>query len=158
MQVLELRDVDDYVERLRTDHEEVIRLFDDLLIGVTAFFRDKDAFEALAERVIPPLFEGKGATDQIRVWVPGCATGEEAYSIAILLFEHIATLESRPKFAVFATDIDDPAIATRASRAIRRRCCRMSAQSGSAVFLPETATAIPSARRCAIAASSPRTA
>src|SRR6202023_850343 len=117
MQVLDLRDVDDYVERLRADHEEVIRLFDDLLIGVTAFFRDKDAFEAAAERGIPPLFEGKGAADQIRVWVPGCATGEEAYSIAILLLEHLATLKGRPKFTVFATDIDDAAIAVaRAAR------------------------------------------
>ena len=111
MQVLELRDIDDYVERLRSDHQEATRLFEDLLIGVTAFFRDKDAFEALAEQVIPPLFEGKAATDQIRVWVPGCATGEEAYSIAILLLEHMAALKARPKFTVFATDIDDPAIA-----------------------------------------------
>src|SRR3977135_4658066 len=100
MQALELRDL-----------QEASRLFEYLLIGVTAFFRDKDAFEALAEQVIPPLFEGKAATDQIRVWVPGCATGEEAYSIAILLLEHMAALKARPKFTVFATDIDDPAIA-----------------------------------------------
>src|SRR5258707_10424811 len=106
MQVLELREIDDYVERLRVDHQEVGRLFHDLLIGVTAFFRDKDAFEALAEQVIPPLFEGKAATDQIRVWVPGCATGEEAYSIAILLLQHMAALKERPTFTVFATDID----------------------------------------------------
>jgi len=110
MQVLELREIDDYVERLRVDQQEVGRLFHDLLIGVTAFFRDKEAFAALAEQAIPDLFEGKGRADSVRVWVPGCATGEEAYSIAILLLEHMATLKMRPKAIVFATDIDDPAI------------------------------------------------
>ena len=110
MQVLELRDIEDYVERLRQDRPEVVQLFHDLLIGVTAFFRDKDAFEALAERVIPHLFEDKGTSDAVRVWVPGSATGEEAYSIAMLLLEQMAELKARPKVVVFATDIDDPAI------------------------------------------------
>src|SRR5207248_34432 len=68
-------------------------------------------FDALAEQVVPKLFEDKKTTDTVRVWVPGCATGEEAYSIAILLLEHLATVKMRPKVAVFATDIDDPAIA-----------------------------------------------
>jgi two-component system CheB/CheR fusion protein len=117
MQVLEMRDVESYVERLRQDHAEVVQLFHDLLIGVTAFFRDREAFEALAKQVIPALFEGKGPTVTVRVWVPGCATGEEAYTIAILLLEHAATLRGRPKILVFATDIDDPAIAVaRAAR------------------------------------------
>src|SRR5437763_203050 len=117
MQVLELRDIKDYVERLRQDRQEVVQLFHDLLIGVTAFFRDKDAFDALAEQVVPKLFEDKKTTDTVRVWVPGCATGEEAYSIAILLLEHLATVKMRPKAVVFATDIDDPAIAVaRAAR------------------------------------------
>ena len=64
-------------------------LFRDLLIGVTTFFRDADAFEAVKRVVVPRLFEGKGANDAVRVWVPGCATGEEAYSLAILLREHM---------------------------------------------------------------------
>ena len=110
MQVLGLRDIEDYVERLRQDRQEAVQLFHDLLIGVTAFFRDKEAFEALAERAIPHLFEGKGTNDAVRVWVPGCATGEEAYSIAMLLLEQMAELKTRPKVVVFATDIDDPAI------------------------------------------------
>jgi len=117
MQVLEMRDIDDYVARLREDRQEVIQLFHDLLIGVTAFFRDKDAFDGLAEQVIPQLLAGKSPNDQIRVWAPGCATGEEAYSIAILLLERMAVLKARPKVVVFATDIDDPAIAiARAAR------------------------------------------
>ncbi|MGE3784009.1 MAG: CheR family methyltransferase, partial [Alphaproteobacteria bacterium] len=110
MQVLGLVDIGAYAERLREDRAEVTNLFHDLLIGVTAFFRDREAFDALARQVVPALFEGKGVKDTVRVWVPGCATGEEAYSLAILLLEHMATLKARPKVVVFATDIDDPAI------------------------------------------------
>lgn len=105
MQVLQLLDLDAYVERLRQDPEEVTRLFHDLLIGVTSFFRDAEAFEALEKLVIPTLFEGKRAGDSVRVWVPGCATGEEAYSIAILLREFMDTLKAPPKVQVFASDI-----------------------------------------------------
>ncbi|HEY1799048.1 MAG TPA: CheR family methyltransferase [Stellaceae bacterium] len=110
MQVLELTEIDRYIERLREDRIEVIQLFRDLLIGVTAFFRDKEAFESLGEKVIPPIFLGKGANDAIRVWVPGCSTGEEVYSIAILLLEHMRGLRVRPNVQCFATDIDDAAI------------------------------------------------
>ncbi len=87
-------------------------LFRDLLIGVTTFFRDADAFEAVKRVVVPRLFEGKGANDAVRVWVPGCATGEEAYSLAILLREHMDGLPVVPQVQVFATDIDEAAIAT----------------------------------------------
>ena len=87
-------------------------LFRDLLIGVTTFFRDAGAFAAVKQVVLPRLFQGKGAGDQVRVWVPGCATGEEAYSIAILLREHMDGLSDLPKVQVFATDIDEPAIGT----------------------------------------------
>src|SRR6185503_13851337 len=87
MQVLQLSRLDDYVKRLQQDGNEATLLFRDLLIGVTNFFRDREAFAAL-EKFIPRLFEGKGADDTVRVWVPGCATGEEAYSIAILLREY----------------------------------------------------------------------
>ena len=85
-------------------------LFRDLLIGVTSFFRDPEAFEALEEQVIPALFAGKPAGAAIRVWVPGCSTGEEAYSIAILLQERMEALKQSFKVQVFATDIDDQAI------------------------------------------------
>ena len=110
MQVLQLGDIADYAEKLRADHEEARQLLRDLLINVTDFFRDAEAFSALAEKVIPNLFKGKGAEDAVRVWVPGCATGEEAYSIAMLLSEYAAALRSPPRIQVFATDIDEEAL------------------------------------------------
>jgi two-component system CheB/CheR fusion protein len=88
-------------------------LFRDLLIGVTSFFRDAETFEALRQTVVPQLFQGKGADSSVRVWIPGCATGEEAYSIAILLCDHARLLGSgAPRIQVFATDIDEAAIST----------------------------------------------
>jgi two-component system CheB/CheR fusion protein len=106
-----------YVERLRQDPREVVALFRDLLINVTNFFRDSDAFEVLGKTVIPKLFANRGADDTVRVWVPGCATGEEVFSIAILLREHMDTLTAVPRVQIFATDIDEPAlVVARAAR------------------------------------------
>ena len=117
MQVTGLETVEGYVERLRQEPGEVAALFRDLLINVTNFFRDADAFEALARMVIPKLFEGRGAEDTVRVWVPGCATGEEVYSIAILMREHMETLRNTPRVQIFATDIDEHSLsAARAGR------------------------------------------
>jgi two-component system CheB/CheR fusion protein len=99
MQVLQIRDAAGYLNRLREDSEEVTNLFRDLLIGVTNFFRDPEAFDALERWVIPQLFAGKGANDLVRVWVPGCATGEEVYSIAILMRERMATSKAQSIFA-----------------------------------------------------------
>ncbi|MGV4791773.1 CheR family methyltransferase [Rhizobium sp. F40D2] len=109
MQVLQIGSIDAYIERLRANRDEVQDLFQDLLIGVTQFFRDPAEFEAL-EREIPKLFEGKKASDKFRVWVLGCATGEEAYSIAMLLREHVATLDYPPEVQIFATDLDARAL------------------------------------------------
>jgi two-component system, chemotaxis family, CheB/CheR fusion protein len=111
MQVAQLATIEAYLDRLRADPAEVGALFRDLLINVTSFFRDADAFETLGRTVVPKLFEGRGADDTIRIWVPGCATGEEVYSIAILMREHIETLSAVPKVQVFATDIDEHALA-----------------------------------------------
>ena len=113
MQVLNAATLPDYLERLEGDRAEAGALFRDLLIGVTSFFRDADAFETLKLTVFPQLFEGKGAVNTVRVWVAGCATGEEAYSLAILLREYADGIRSGvPKIQVFATDIDEPAIGT----------------------------------------------
>jgi len=111
MQILQIPALPAYVDRLREDPGEVNTLFRDLLIGVTNFFRDTKAFEALQQLVMPRLFEGKGASDTIRVWVPGCATGEEVYSLAIMLRELAEEIRSRAKIQVFATDIDEAALA-----------------------------------------------
>jgi two-component system CheB/CheR fusion protein len=117
MQVVRIETIDAYTERLRQDHKEVTALFRDLLINVTNFFRDAVAFDRLKELVIPKLFEGRGADESVRVWVPGCATGEEVFSIAILLREHMDTLTAMPRVQVFATDIDEHALSVaRAAR------------------------------------------
>ncbi|HEX3396867.1 MAG TPA: CheR family methyltransferase [Steroidobacteraceae bacterium] len=112
MQIVDAATLEDYIARLRSDRGEMTLLFRDLLIRVTSFFRDKETFEVLESKVIPQLFAGKQADGAVRVWVPGCATGEEAYSLAILLREHMDTLGSVPKTQIFATDIDGTAIST----------------------------------------------
>jgi two-component system CheB/CheR fusion protein len=111
MQVCQCASIAAYHQYLREQPEEVRHLLRDFLISVTHFFRDREAFEALASAVIPKLFAGKAAGDQVRVWIPGCATGEEAYSIAILLREHASTLRDAPQLLIFATDIDEGALA-----------------------------------------------
>ncbi|RZF30970.1 chemotaxis protein CheR [Paraburkholderia sp. UYCP14C] len=117
MQVLEIQTPEAYVARLSTDPEEVTALFRDLLINVTSFFRDPQAFDALASKVIPELFEGRSSADTVRVWVPGCATGEEVYSIAMLMREQFDGRDDTPRVQIFATDIDDAALAVaRAAR------------------------------------------
>lgn len=110
MAVHHLGSVADYARYLGQAPQEVDALFRDLLIGVTRFFRDPEAFQSLQERAIPRLFAGKPAGALVRVWVPGCATGEEAYSLAILLQEHMETLAERYVLQVFATDLDLQAI------------------------------------------------
>ncbi len=110
MHIVQCPAVGQYLERLRQDPQEVAALFRDLLIGVTNFFRDVAAFDALARLVVPDLFAGRGADDSVRVWVPGCATGEEVYSIAILLREHMDRLTAIPRVQIFATDIDERAL------------------------------------------------
>lgn len=111
MHVLRITTFDDYVDRLRSDPEETQNLFQDLLIGVTQFFRDPAEFELLEKRVIPELLKGKTAGDALRVWVLGCATGEEAYSLAILIREALGSMDSPPHVQIFATDIDARALA-----------------------------------------------
>ncbi len=110
MQVHELNELAGYLNLLRESPQEVESLFRDLLITVTNFFRDHEAFEVLEHEVIPRLFEGKRANDQVRVWSVGCATGEEAYSLAMMLAEYASRLPEGPKVQVFATDIDERAI------------------------------------------------
>ena len=111
MQVLQIDSVPEYVERLRKDPAQLDLLFRDLLIGVTQFFRDPGAFAALQTQIIAKLLDSKATDDQIRVWVPGCTTGEEAYSIAMLLQEAMVECGVAPKVQIFATDLDEQAIA-----------------------------------------------
>lgn len=110
MGIREVSTLPAYARYVAEHPDETQGLLKDLLISVTNFFRDSAAFEALEQRVIPALFAGKGENDQVRAWVAGCATGEEAYSIAMLLAERAGTPGS-PSVQVFATDIDEAALA-----------------------------------------------
>jgi two-component system CheB/CheR fusion protein len=112
MALQQIDTMESYVKHVQQTPTEVESLFRDLLIGVTNFFRDPPVFQALEEKIMPQLFVGKPIGGSIRVWTPGCATGEEAYSLAILLAEHQDSLKQSCKIQVFATDIDNQAIAT----------------------------------------------
>ena len=108
--VAQIETMEDYVKYLQQTPAELDSLFKDLLIGVTSFFRDKDVFQRLEEEVIPGIFKGKPPGSTIRIWCAGCSTGEEAYSIAILLQERLEKLKQSYIVQVFATDIDSQAI------------------------------------------------
>ena len=110
MAVNQIEKIEDYVRFLQNNSIGVETLFRDMLIGVTSFFRDKDVFKSLQETVIPRLFENRRANQTIRIWVPGCSTGEEAYSIAILMRHHMMTLRQEFRVQIFATDIDINAV------------------------------------------------
>ncbi len=114
MQVCRTETLADYADYLLTTPEEAQNLFSDLLISVTMFFRDEQAFEALGRQVIKPLFDAYNADsdESIRVWVVGCATGEEAYSVAILLHEEMARRSVKVPLQIFATDLDEGALGT----------------------------------------------
>ncbi|MEI6153964.1 MAG: chemotaxis protein CheB, partial [Deltaproteobacteria bacterium] len=112
MAIHQIGTMDGYVKYIQQAPAEVEALFRDLLIGVTNFFRDPEAFRALEEQAIPKLFAGKTASSVIRIWVPGCSTGEEAYSLAILIAERQEAMKQSFQVQVFATDIDSQAIAT----------------------------------------------
>ncbi len=100
-----------YVDFMREKPEEAQALLKDLLISVTNFFRDKDSFDYLEKIVVPRVLEGKTAEAPIRIWTAGCATGEEAYSVAMLFYEKFDGLKELPPIQIFATDIDEDAIA-----------------------------------------------
>jgi two-component system CheB/CheR fusion protein len=112
MALHQIERMDGYIRYLRQNPAEVEALFRDLLIGVTSFFRDPEAFLALKDEIIKHLFTQKPSGALLRIWAPGCSTGEEAYSIAILLIEQMETLKKNFKLQVFATDIDSRAIET----------------------------------------------
>ena len=110
MAVHQIDGLEDYLRYMQLTRGEADALFRELLIGVTSFFRDSEIFDEVQKQVIPQLFAGKAAGSVIRVWVPGCSTGEEAYSIAMLLRERMEDLKENFKVQIFATDIDREAI------------------------------------------------
>ncbi|MGK7654683.1 chemotaxis protein CheB [Roseovarius sp. B08] len=106
----QFRELSDYVEHLNETPEEVHSLFRDLLIGVTRFFREPDVWEVLADKVIEPMLDGKNTKDGIRAWVPGCASGEEAYTLAMTIFDRLDRRRADLPVQVFATDLNSRAI------------------------------------------------
>ncbi|MEX0619775.1 MAG: CheR family methyltransferase, partial [Pseudohongiellaceae bacterium] len=110
MQIQQLDTPPEYLDLLRNDGREVKQLSEDLLSTVTQFFRDPEVFEYLEHQIISPLFAGKTETDHVRVWSVGCSTGEEAYSLAILLAEAAGTMESPSGIQVFATDLHEKSL------------------------------------------------
>ena len=110
MGLQQVENVSRYVDLLRSSPAEVDQLYKDLLIGVTSFFRDVSAFEGLASTVLAGMVRRRDQDMPIRVWVPGCSTGEEAYSLAILLAEQLAAAQSSCRVQIFATDIDEDAL------------------------------------------------
>ena len=111
MAMAAIDDSDRYLDMLREDAGELELLAKDLLINVTSFFRDPKAFELLAEKVIPELVRRQPPDRPLRIWVAGCSTGEETYSIAMLFLEEIAAAKRNIKLQVFASDVDDDAVA-----------------------------------------------
>lgn len=101
----------DYVEFLRQDPSELQALFHDLLIKVTGFFRDPEAFEAIKRTVFPAILKNRSPDRPVRIWVPGCATGEEAYSLAIVLMECLGDMAVSTPVQIFATDISEESLA-----------------------------------------------
>lgn len=110
MGIAQMVTLDEYVRHLNQSPEEVKALYKDLLISVTRFFRDPEAFELLRRKVIPEIFSQANADQPIRIWVAGCATGEEAYSVAILCAEHLEDSKKNLDVKIFATDLDKEAL------------------------------------------------
>jgi len=112
MALYKLERLEDYVTYLQDNSAEVKALYQEILINVTSFFRDPESFEVLKQRVFPTITQGKSEQSPIRIWVPGCATGEEVYSIAICLMEFLEGVTPKPLIQFFATDISERSIDT----------------------------------------------
>jgi two-component system CheB/CheR fusion protein len=112
MNIKNFKNVDEYAQYLEQNLTEVEALFHDFLIGITSFFREPQAFETFQTKIIPQLFTNRNLDSVIRIWVPGCSTGEEAYSIGILFQEQMEILKQVFKVLIFATDIDAKALET----------------------------------------------
>jgi two-component system CheB/CheR fusion protein len=110
MLLKKITSIREYVELLRRDGAELDALYQDILIHVTSFFREPETFQLLENQIMPRLIEGKTERDPLRVWVPGCSTGEEAYSIAIVLAEYLGERLGKIPVKIFATDLSESSI------------------------------------------------
>jgi two-component system CheB/CheR fusion protein len=110
MALNDIKDFAEYAKKLRSDHQEVHSLYNDFLINVTSFFREPNFYQALKKTVFPQLVKDRKSTDSIRIWIPGCATGEEAYSTAIAITEFLEEKKLSIPVQIFSTDLDERAI------------------------------------------------
>ena len=110
MAIHQIKELASYVNFLNQSREAVDALFRDLLIGVTQFFRDPMVFEELKTEILPKLLEGKAKGEAVRIWSAGCSTGQEAYTLALVVWESLQSLDHQPEVQIFATDIDSRAI------------------------------------------------
>ncbi len=110
MVVRNIESVTNYVASLASNRAELDALYREILINVTSFFREPETFETLQQDVFPQLLTELSAESPLRVWVPACSTGEEAYSIAICATEFLHARKSNVGLQIFATDISDPAL------------------------------------------------
>lgn len=100
----------EYIEYLKRNPEEMDLLFQEVLINVTSFFRDPEAFDIIKKKALTELIAGKDEGSNLRIWVPGCSNGEEVYSLAMILQELMESMEKQLKVQIFGTDIDGAAI------------------------------------------------
>ncbi len=110
MNLHQIGNIADYVRYLQENPSEISTLYKEFLIGVTSFFRDPEAFDALKESAVPEIFKDRSINQPVRIWVSACSTGEEAYSIAMIFKEYMDEIKSVHKVQIFATDIDREAI------------------------------------------------
>jgi two-component system CheB/CheR fusion protein len=110
MMLHKLKSLDEYRDYLRKHSEEIKELFNDILIHVTGFFRDPQIFQVLRKKILPHLIRGRSKEDTLRIWIPGCSTGEEVYSLAMVLAEVMTHRKLRRPTQIFGTDINETAL------------------------------------------------
>ncbi|TMI35764.1 chemotaxis protein CheR [Candidatus Bathyarchaeota archaeon] len=135
MLILKTEKMEDYLKYLQTNPGELGSLFQDILISVTGFFREPETFEALKHEIFPSILKNRSADDAIRVWVPGCSTGEEVYSLAISLVEYLDHSRVHPSIQIFATDVNE-AVLEKARQGVYAASASISAERLRRFFVP----------------------
>ena len=135
MLILKTEKMEDYLKYLQTNPGELGSLFQDILISVTGFFREPETFEALKHEIFPSILKNRSADDAIRVWVPGCSTGEEVYSLAICLVEYLDRSRVHPSIQIFATDVNE-AVLEKARQGVYAASASISAERLRRFFVP----------------------
>jgi two-component system CheB/CheR fusion protein len=147
MAELAIREVDDYRDYLEVHPDEFVRLFNTLLINVTSFYRDRPSWDYLAQEIVPRVLAARGSTGAIRAWSAGCATGEEAYTLALILCDALGVDGFRERVKIYATDVDEEALAQARQASyspkgmepvpVEQRDSRFESPAGRYVFRPE---------------------